>query len=1313
MSAIFVQAQPQVVISEYINASSPNSEATELLITGDNVNLNGYVLRDNSQDADSWRPGIKFLDIPLWKNLRRGTIIIINHRDDDTFGSDDDKTDGFISVAALNMKYFDHLEPGLSTSMNLNVTREMMQLSDNNGNNVHTIGHMGSPSQDFTDIIGYKLCYRGTINQSSSVQIVPGANITDYDGGFDLSGSKILGDLAATKGFPNKAPSKPEVNQLFWRQLRQPDANPIINVSVPNAEKDSIVLSWTVSSADDDNIQGYFIVRYDATPDNSVPIDSKIYNVGDNLGNGTVVGIVKSFTSTRFADKYPGIECGKTFTYRIFVYRYENDNSRYDKNATSIAENARGRAFLDDISQMKEIVVKIDDVPDFQIVSKSGLSKFCSGDEVELTANPANWSTSDYDVKWKLGINEVGSGATLKIKPPKGKNSYTLEITNKKSKCSKNITFEVEILEKPEAFVKVNTKSIQRDTTIYICNGETVDAEGYYLAQSAPTLKWTRNNTDFSTSSKITINSAGVYRFITSIGGSSCPDTAYTVTVIDKSIVFSLDKNTLDFDYPTNDVQTLTINNPDDFDICINESEITIDNQFFTISEPIIDAQNPCYLVPAKGSLELKIKYTPANFGDHSGNFTINIKCSDLQKVVLNGTFLNVGKTILQVNPTIVDYKTLVIDCSPDFTQVIKMNKVGSNKILLKTPTFVNNYFEIVQFPNVPYDINSETLAKIALKDIYKNDDGIYNDTLLLHYNNDINGILDTVLKVPIKLELLDVNYEFETNKIDFSDKAKCTSEQFFNLKIKNTGSAKFKINKKKLNPKTEILNDLELLPGDEDIIQLQFDFTDVNQIDMFISIDEPCLIETSVISVIPPKEDLSITLIKDTVDFDAINVCKDVLPLAAQIKVNGKGIIIGEVINSGKEFKCLTIKKGEPLIQSTGSLIFEVLPGANGPFLDSLQFYIEPCHELITIYVKGLRYGPEMPISDLASNVLDFGSAEVGINQIMTFKIINPNKIDKITIKNASLIAPFRIIKPASFPIEIPADGEIEFEVEFNRSNAGDFSGNILFDIFEPCDFSNFKISILGSAVNNTKVYELGITIDKNFKPAVDKIFRIPIEFKMLDNSTFKEMDIRKVEIYLDYNPNVIEIRKVYKGYDNGNSNWISFPIYTEETLGKYKISFDVLNAEKLVSGEMIYLQTKALLGNSVSTSIVFDSVVIKAGNKFNVNTEDGFVVVTGVCELPDRLLELGKSPSIKVSGSNPADESSKIEISVIADHITTVMMYNSAGDEVSRILYQYIKPGTYEYEISTKSLSNGAYYIKMQSGLFAKTVKILVKRK
>ncbi len=1308
-TTILAYSQPTVVVSEYINASSPNTESTELLITADNVSLVGYTLRDNSQDTESWRPGIKFKDIPLWKNLRRGTIIIVLHRDIDTYGTDDDKSDGFISVAALNQLYFDHLELNLETSMNLNVTRDMIQIRDENDNNVHCLGHMGSPSADFTAITGYKLAYKSTLSQSASVQVCPGTNISDYDGGWDATSAKVSGDvLPATKGYPNKATGKPDVNHLFWRQLRQPDANPITAFNNGIAEKDSITLSWSVSSADDDTVQGFFIVRYEGVPDNSLPADSKIYNVGDAMGNGIVVGIVKKLTSTRFTDKYQGISCGKTFIYRIFVYRYDKDNSKYPEASTTVAENARGRAFHDDLAQMKEYSIKVEDVPTFTIVSENGSNKFCENDVVKLSTNPSNWNTNDYLIEWKNGANVIGTQSTLTITPVKGKYNYTLFITNKKSKCVQSVSFDFEILEKPSAFIKIENKSLQKDTTIYICNGESFDAEGYYLAQSNPSIKWIKDNVDFTTSTKVTINTAGIYKFITSLGTGLCPDTSFSITVIDKNIDFTLDKTVLNMTYPTNSTATFTIFNPNDDDICINESEIIIDNPLFTITNPVINAQNPCYKVPAKGSLIFTITYQPTKIGTDVGTLNIKAKCANEKTITLNGVFQDDGRTFVQFSPLIADYKSVIIDCKPVFLKVINLKKIGNDKIVMSAPTFTNNYFEIVDLPTTPFELKNELLITLNLLNTYQGTDGIYVDTLIIPHK--ISNI-DTTLRIPIILDLFKVKYEFNTKLIDFSSSPKCQSVLDTIVKVKNIGRVEFTILQKSLNQKTEIINDVTIAPNEEKDVKLRFNFTDVNMIDIFINIDLPCELQVEAIRVNPPSEDLSITLIDETIDFGSINVCKQPFPYAGKIKVNGSGITIGKVINAGKEFKCETIKEGNPLTLSTGSLIFEALSGPNGKFSDSLQFYIEPCHELITIYVIGERYGPSSPTTELTANTFDFGMNSVGINQTETIIIKNPNKSDKIIIKSASTISPFFIINPNSFPIEIPADGQLTFEVEYRRNTEGAFLEEISFVIEEPCDFSNFKIVLKGSAEDNS-LYELAVSIPKDLKPVIGEVFKIPVQFNMKNNATFKQLGIKSCDLYFSFNPNVIEVRKAYKGYDNLNDINISFPLYSEPEIGKFKVSFDVTNSDKLRKGEVIYLLGKALLGNNLTTEVVIDSAVITATNAFQVETEDGLVEVTGVCELGNRLLEVGNNANITIIGSNPSNESTKIGFSVITDDITTITIYNSLGEEVTQLVNSSIKPGVYEKVINTAALSEGVYFITMKSGINQKTIKFAVSK-
>ena len=150
-----------VVISEYQNISAiPEGEYTELLIVVDKVDLVGYTLRDNSGSGD-WQGGIKFRDVPLWKNLRMGTVIVIGHRNiPASVIGDQNPSDGSLVVGALDANLFDKVLYS-TTDWNANALSiaqpyDMLQLLDPAGNPHYTLGHGSAANRTtyFDPIIG-------------------------------------------------------------------------------------------------------------------------------------------------------------------------------------------------------------------------------------------------------------------------------------------------------------------------------------------------------------------------------------------------------------------------------------------------------------------------------------------------------------------------------------------------------------------------------------------------------------------------------------------------------------------------------------------------------------------------------------------------------------------------------------------------------------------------------------------------------------------------------------------------------------------------------------------------------------------------------------------------------------------------------------------------------------------------------------------------------------------------------------------------------------------------------------------------------
>ena len=101
------------------------------------------VLRHNG-----WQGGVAFKDIPLWRNVRKGTIIVVNHRDHASNINDKNKYDGYIEVSASDRSVFDtvNYSTGADYSWNafalsISVAADILEVLDNNDNHVHSLSH--------------------------------------------------------------------------------------------------------------------------------------------------------------------------------------------------------------------------------------------------------------------------------------------------------------------------------------------------------------------------------------------------------------------------------------------------------------------------------------------------------------------------------------------------------------------------------------------------------------------------------------------------------------------------------------------------------------------------------------------------------------------------------------------------------------------------------------------------------------------------------------------------------------------------------------------------------------------------------------------------------------------------------------------------------------------------------------------------------------------------------------------------------------------------------------------------------------------
>ncbi len=328
----------KVVVSSYFNANTADNEWTELLVTGDNVDLRGWALRDNNTAQDNWQPAIVFNNIPLWNHLRRGTVIMIWHR---TTGRaiDVNLQDGYIEVEANpggSNTYFTGGDG--STTLNVSGTGDIIEILSPGLTHVHGLGHLSTAGSSWTSMSMPKLNHALSIADGEAVFACPAANINDYNGPATGNAYTGISNSATTFGLPNCAIN----NETYWKSLRQPlFTTQTVNISTFTfGTPGSVTFTWNpcIDPYTTDNYVGYLILRNTANNFTLDPSDGKTYGIGSIIGSAEVVGIINNSTTATFTDNT--VTNGFVYYYRVYAFRYGTDDKNGDEYNV-----ARGRAF--------------------------------------------------------------------------------------------------------------------------------------------------------------------------------------------------------------------------------------------------------------------------------------------------------------------------------------------------------------------------------------------------------------------------------------------------------------------------------------------------------------------------------------------------------------------------------------------------------------------------------------------------------------------------------------------------------------------------------------------------------------------------------------------------------------------------------------------------------------------------------------------------------------------------------------------------------------------------------------------------------
>ncbi len=1290
-------SQTKFLVSEYKNVSgNTQGEWIELLVIEDNVSIVNYYLRDNSGDG-LWMGGVRFKNVPLWRNLRKGTCILIYTRNTSGIANDLDAEDGFIRLSAENENYFERVLENATdwtaSALNFNQTTECIHLLDNNNNHHHAL------AQSATNMILTAIAvlpYPKVVHQNDNA--ASAVRFWGYGGGpyHQTSGSDSTTNVAygETPGYANLPPN-PSItpkNHYYWRSLRQPEwNNPQLTISLVS---EGVKLRW--NNANDvfpeDKFQGYLILRHLKKDDANaiLPQDAYVYNEGQYLGHSVVVANIQGSDVIEFIDK--NYECDVEYAYRVFAYRYSNTGDNTDNKS----ETGRGRSYNETNYARAEIKTPAAGTAS---ISLSGSSKniFCVGDTVILRANV---STGNFTYQW-LNNNVVFSNQKTDSIPfvvPSGISRIALKIINEINCSTTSNEIVIEGVDVPKPYLaQIKGKKEERifkDDTIYYCIGDTLKLVGNAgIISSETQIVWYKDGLSWIVGQKnVSITTSGVYYF-EATNKNECGRLSPTVTVIFKEYNFDVNPKSLNFVVSKDEdfvEQTITLTNLGNSALEINQDMLIIPVPY-TIIEP---NSFPISVAP-NSSIQIKMRFAPPDYKLYKGRLIFSTPCNT-RFVSIQG-YKDAGKSFLSAGDGDVYLgKFLYCDLPLEIDTTLSITAIGNENIITSNVSF-SNAIDFNLTPNIPSLIKPFESFSVNVK-LIANQIGFYKTTLYIPYKAEITGTNYDTLKINIVAEIYEPIINFNSNinlKID-----NCSRDTVFTLNIKNTSPDRISLKQFSSNNLQILDLPIEIEPfGNADIsIYLKLN-ENVENINENISY-EPCSMALP-INIIAEYSGIIPELSVNSVDFGTLYFCQTPIENEINLQIlNYKSPVEIKQIEYQNNLFSLDIQENQ-FLQEINSIKVRLLTNQIGQHSSIISLIIGDCNDTIRILVNAnvidLSYA-------FSTKTLDFGIVQPGSEEVLTFSFKN-NSDDDIVISGVGFLdSRFLIVTPASSPISLRSGETVLFEIKYIPE---DFEENLetfaSILITSPCKISEI-ITLKGNSPK--KKLTINATLElpqaKVFVEAGKKV-KIPIRLYSTDTNKLAQGEINSLRFNLLYNPKILYPETISpSGSIVNNYNKLTI---NEIGSGIAKIEITPNNANLINDGEICVVEFLGLLGNSFNTYLTFDSVEILSPNDFIISKLNGEVEIISNCLPESRIIEYSEKPEIKLISENY--NTIEIEITKVTDNNFELVIFDLMGNQLMNISEKNNKAGKYRYTIDKNQFATGIYlFTFIEDGVFVSKI-------
>jgi len=1294
-SLSMLSAQPKMIISEYYNVSgAPVGEWFELIVIEDNANVVGYYVRDNSDTDDGvWQGGFVFKDIPLWRNLRKGTVIVVNNRG--IGAADTDPSDGHLQIDAQNSTYFQRrIEFGVidgDNILNFNQVRECLQLLDASNNHVHALGQSTKPfATEVAAIPAPRVIHESnTVSHAVRFWGFGGAAYNQPEG-TDSTANNINGD---TKGFANQGatPSQRDINQLFWRAIRQPNwNNPIINP--PANVTGGVRISWNKATdpRPSDSTQGYLVTRHLKSQSSlaQLPIDSYMYGIGNSLGSTQVVAVINSSDSTEFTDS--NFECDSNYVYRVFAFRYRNTGNDTDNNPLK----GRGRSYNE--TQFAEREIRIAGIAPPQLSILEGTSAACVDDIIKLIARNVS-SSPDITYEWQINgaVHSQDKHDTLTVAVRRGVYNYRLKLTNSTGCVTYSNIIQIEGVNKPTAYIARIRNSVEtkyfKNETVKLCKGDTLRLNGTGSSLNPQIrVNWFKDNTLWRANQNVVnITENGVYHFIVTNQG-ACPDTSFKILALFDEYNYALSESSLEFVVVMPETyidKTIQVTNNATSALVITQEMIVLPFGYRLVQPTSLPVT-----LPSGRSMDFVLRFEPPDFGVFSGRFIILSPCGS-KFTNLKG-YKDSGVPMISAGNSTINFKSILFCETGKVDTLITITALGNEEILLVDPNLINADFE---FELIDFKTTIQPLDNFEMRISFNSRDiGQHFGTIIIPFKGkNKTGNYDT-LKLTLAAIVVRPELLFGSNNLDFGIFYGCENKKDTSFVVVNSSNVVVYLNQQPSDSRVRITNlPIAIEPNNtaEIIIELTTSDDVINfPIDIFY---EPCSMKHQ-LQIKAENKALILSLSDDEINFGRIYNCEpntifsknlelSIINRTAEIRLTSIFTDLNNLSISG-------ISVEEDLLDEQ-DITFELTNTGSQLINGEVMLTFAPCGNTIRIPIKAEIAEFEYFIS---TNELDFGTIDLTEQSERNLTLSNPMP-DDLIISSINNIAPFELLQPQAFPIVIPSNSSLDmtFAYKPNVNNANN-QVQLSLTISSPCpreifvDLSGKTTSSVDRISARLELPAIKITSEPG-----KRVF-LPIRLLSKSSVALSSSQIENLSFTMNYNPTLL-MPKFIVAAGSFLNNLHSINV-VEIKPGEAVVKLEPRDMSIFLDGEIAIVEFLALMSNAIRTQIWVSDIRIGSPQMIEIEPTTAEFEITGGCNLSQRLLQVGEKPSIINVGANPISFKSELLINHIIDSHLKISVYNSLGECVQVLIDETKQNGQYLIPFNTQSLTNGVYFIVMQ---------------